>query len=375
DTVSFGNVTLKANSRSKFQRVGDVFLVKYDSNGNVLWAKQSEVPSATNGDVNVQCVTTDKLGNSYITGRFNDTISFGAISLHSYGGGYTYFLVKYSVSGNVLWAQQNTYSSYYANSVITDEANNVYITGYSGMNVVANMFLAKYNANGNIIWNKQSSGNWVGTGLASDAHNHIYLTGSNEGLNMSTFDFGWYSLYPNPKSINATFMLKMDTAGNVLCGSMLNNLNIQTIAELASDYTGKYIYTASIIGNGVVVCGPDTLISKGVTPNGFVGRWVPCDDATLGVNTISPQNGSIIAYPNPSNGVFTIVESGKWKMENEKSNIEVYNMLGKKVYSQFSTLNSPFSINLSDEPNGIYFYRVISEQGSLIGDGKLIIQK
>jgi hypothetical protein len=45
------------------------------------------------------------------------------------------------------------------------------------------------------------------------------------------------------------------------------------------------------------------------------------------------------------------------------------------VYSQFATHNSPFTINLSDKANGVYFYRVLKEDGSLTGEGKIAIEK
>ncbi len=32
-------------------------------------------------------------------------------------------------------------------------------------------------------------------------------------------------------------------------------------------------------------------------------------------------------------------------------------------------------IDLSNQPNGVYFYRVIKEDGNLVGEGKLVIQK
>ncbi len=32
-------------------------------------------------------------------------------------------------------------------------------------------------------------------------------------------------------------------------------------------------------------------------------------------------------------------------------------------------------INLSEQPNGVYFYRVIKEDGGLAGDGKVVIEK
>jgi hypothetical protein len=55
--------------------------------------------------------------------------------------------------------------------------------------------------------------------------------------------------------------------------------------------------------------------------------------------------------------------------------VEVYDILGEKVYSQFNNQQTTFNIDLSNQPNGVYFYRVISEDGNLFGEGKLIIQK
>lgn len=92
---------------------------------------------------------------------------------------------------------------------------------------------------------------------------------------------------------------------------------------------------------------------------------------TAGINNLTANNASIKVYPNPSNGVFTLQSS----VVSDQSSVEVYNVLGEKVYSQFSTLHSPLSINLSNQPNGIYLYRLISETGQMIGEGKLVIEK
>jgi hypothetical protein len=50
-------------------------------------------------------------------------------------------------------------------------------------------------------------------------------------------------------------------------------------------------------------------------------------------------------------------------------------MLGEKVYSQFNIRNPTFNIDVSSQPNGIYLYRVLTTDKSLVGEGKLIIQK
>lgn len=80
---------------------------------------------------------------------------------------------------------------------------------------------------------------------------------------------------------------------------------------------------------------------------------------------------NVSVYPNPSQGRFTFSLSGK----SNNVRIEVYNMLGDRIYSKTSSiLNSPFEIDLSDKPNGVYFYRVLTQQGNLVGEGKLIKQ-
>lgn len=58
-----------------------------------------------------------------------------------------------------------------------------------------------------------------------------------------------------------------------------------------------------------------------------------------------------------------------------RESVEIYNMLGGKVYSnQFTINNSPFTIDLNQSA-GVYLYRVSGNDGSLVGEGKFVIQK
>jgi hypothetical protein len=50
-------------------------------------------------------------------------------------------------------------------------------------------------------------------------------------------------------------------------------------------------------------------------------------------------------------------------------------MLGEKVYSNYPLGTNHSSLDLSSNPNGIYFYRVVSENGDLVGEGKIVIEK
>jgi hypothetical protein len=100
-----------------------------------------------------------------------------------------------------------------------------------------------------------------------------------------------------------------------------------------------------------------------------------------GVSSISKASAIFNLYPNPNNGAFNL------SIRNEESGmkvqVEVYNMLGEKIYSTSVSINNfpqgsiwtTFHINLGSQPNGIYLYRVLSETGGLVSDGKFVIQK
>ncbi len=89
-----------------------------------------------------------------------------------------------------------------------------------------------------------------------------------------------------------------------------------------------------------------------------------------GINELANRNEMVI-YPNPSTGVFNIVtKNGKSGVKN----IEVYNILGMQIMNQSLTGNNNL-IDLGKQSGGIYIYRLLAEDGSIIGQGKLIIQK
>jgi len=90
-----------------------------------------------------------------------------------------------------------------------------------------------------------------------------------------------------------------------------------------------------------------------------------------GIDGISDNSAQIIVYPNPNNGQFTIESS-----IGGASSVEIYNLLGEKVYTRnLSTTKGTNTINVNNQPNGVYLYRIISDNGNLLGEGRISIQK
>ena len=74
-TATFGDTTL--SSAGGF----DIFIAKYDGDGNFLWAAQA---GGTALDLGVG-IATEGSGNSIVTGRFSGTATFGNTTLSSVG--------------------------------------------------------------------------------------------------------------------------------------------------------------------------------------------------------------------------------------------------------------------------------------------------
>ncbi|MCK4288913.1 MAG: T9SS type A sorting domain-containing protein [Bacteroidales bacterium] len=88
-----------------------------------------------------------------------------------------------------------------------------------------------------------------------------------------------------------------------------------------------------------------------------------------GINSIAYSDNSLSIYPNPNNGVFSIA------LQNTvaKSEVEIYNVHGEKVYaiSNVKRITSN-EIDLSKFPKGIYFVKIYD--GDEIYTEKVVIQ-
>ena len=163
----------------------------------------------------------------------------------------------------------------------------------------------------------------------------------------------------NPQ--NLTLYFGTDNTPQALSNLIVDytNFNNSTYQESSTDFT--------INTDGYYYFGWHNT-SAPENPTGPNGMRIDDINLTLITNVTDIKSENFKIYPNPSNGIFTI--------NNEQliiNNLTITNITGKIIYnSQFSTFNSQFSIDISNQPAGIYFINIKTETG--IYTEKLIIQ-
>jgi hypothetical protein len=192
-SITFGSVTLNSSVPGF-----DIFIVKYDNNGNALWAKRPGIAVSYG-------IATDAGGNAYITGNFsNPSLIVGSDTLIS-AGSEDCFVIKYDSSGNAVWAERaGGNGTDVGNDIACDAAGNVFVTGSFrglsftfGITTLTNagtagtfdMFVFKYDSSGNPLWAKSvgATGEENGNSIAIDASTNAYVTG---GFGSASVAFG-----------------------------------------------------------------------------------------------------------------------------------------------------------------------------------------
>jgi hypothetical protein len=263
-TLVFGSTTLTNVSGS-----GDIFLVKYDAAGNVVWAKRA---GGTASDEALS-VTVDASGNIYITGVFSSpSLIFGSTTLTNISGSVDLFLAKYDAAGNVVWAKSaGGTGDDQAISVAADASGNTYVAGLFaspslvfGTTTLTNagsgdLFLVKYDATGNAVWAK-SAGNIdvdEANAVAVDASGNVYLTGF---FSSNTLSFGSTTL-TNVGSEDL-FLAKYDASGNVVWAKSAGGLSYDRAISLALDAFGN-TYITGWFYSSTLSFGSTTLTNAG----------------------------------------------------------------------------------------------------------------
>ena len=235
---SSGNSFITGTTMSYGAGGSDVFLLKYDSSGNLIW---NNTWGGSDDDYGYG-TALDGSGNISITGY---TESYGV-------GESDVFLLKYDSSGILMW--NTTWGGSdddYGYGTALDDSGNAFITGYTENYGTAynDVILLKYDRTGNLLWNTTwgSSGLDYGNSIALSSSGTVFITGFTESYG---------------KAYSDGLLYKYDSSGNLLWDITFGKSNsFDDGTGIAIDSSGNAFiigYTENLRGGG----GCDIIILK-----------------------------------------------------------------------------------------------------------------
>ncbi len=355
-SATFGSVTLAS------QGYEDAFVAKLDAGGNFIWARRAGgCDSDLGNDLSV-----DNAGNCLLTGGFSHTADFGPISLTSEGEYSDLFVCKLDAEGNFLWARQagGEFSVTAGCGIAADAAGNSYVTGVfqgsasfgdttltSGTGM--NNFVCKLDPSGNFGWARQAG--WTSYSLfygdiAVDSAGNCCVTGAFQ----ASAEFGLTTLISN--GATDIFACALDPSGNFLWARQAGSSGNDWSCDIAVDSAGNSYVTG--VFTGTASFGPTTLASWGGADI-FIGRLGT--EVAVEDDTTPPAEGRsclYAAWPNPS-GKNLLINLKARVAAGETGTLSIYNLRGELIDHQ-ALAAGVHQIDLDGRglPAGMYFYRL-----------------
>ncbi len=370
DSISFNQIIIH-NSDILTHSPG-IFVAKYNTNGNALWAHHYGGNNNANDNVPTG-LTCDASNNIYISGWFSSaTLTFPTTTLtNSNAGNLDIFLAKLTPSGNFVWAKGWGGIGWDEGMAVgVDAAGYVYLAGdfesssiNFGSSVITNtnssqwwgtaLFVSKFDAAGNNIWAKSKNLCQVQS-MGIDPLGNTYIS----GFMRDSATFGSNKLYGN-------FYLGIyDSNGSDVFGK-----DIKMKKAINGNNFVRSMYVSPKVNGAVYVTGgfdckkiyPDTCTASNSDTTGYKSALllVRTNTAIVGIKELTNEN-KLIIYPNPSNGKFNI------SIANQSFNFELYNSLGQKISPPYLIDEDEIEIDLSNYSPGIYFVKVGTMNRKLI---------
>jgi len=350
DTAHFNGVTFINFGISPSP---DIFISKYDSSGNLIWAKQA---GGSDYDIAYSAACDDS-GNIFIGGELNGDANFDGASLTvpTHSG----FVAKYNAAGNAQWAD---YSGYCSFAVEADSVGNCYsggfISGTAQFDTISvsspaghGIFVSKLNPAGVYQWARGSSAQITSsavTELKIDENGNCYASGYfQDSLFVDDVQF----IQPGPTALtHAAFILEFTPSGEAIAGKRPMNDNPSDAFGTAIDIRDCDIAFAGVFRDTppAIYFENDSLLSIGMHDL-FISRINSCLFTSVDYESESASD-QIRIYPNPNEGTFTVSFNDNYG----DARLTIYSVTGEIIYES-STAISENQINVRNISAGIYF--------------------
>jgi hypothetical protein len=214
----------------------DIFVAKLDANGNAEWVKTAG--SKYEDKFFTASMAIDANDNIYISGRIVDTAYCGNIIIVS-PHGLDAFVLSYDKNGNERWGQAlgGSFKYPFGRAVTIDNSGNVYATGTIGD--YDSMYIVKYNVQGTMLWLKtfgDPNCSIQSYDITAAPNGNIYIAGGMDG----TVTFGNKTLANNISGFQS-FVLACDNAGNALWADTVGAYSEYPTHIAADAYSNAYI--------------------------------------------------------------------------------------------------------------------------------------
>lgn len=356
-TASFGNIMLTSQGQS------DIFLARYDQQGNVLWANRYGGPG---NDYPKDMDILD--GSIHVTGAFQATAGFDQNTITSLGH-YDAFVAKFDGDGTNIWCERggsdNALIVEAGNSITTNTDGIIYICGTAGGTSsfgihsftstaggdYSDAFAAAYDQNGECLWLRHGGGIVAdgATSIMADGVGRVIMTGSyNFG---ATFDQLTLPIIGQSANI---FMACYDPSGTLQwLKSAGGGWGPDAGRGICTDHNGGLYLAGSFYRSAIF----DAIELPWIynETNLFIAH-VDLDDIVTAVElTGSPVTGSFVPYPNPARESVTLVPA--IEIEGPHA-LQMWNAQGEVIHST-TTVNfidgHSEPIDISSLASGMYF--------------------
>jgi hypothetical protein len=214
-----GTVTFGTNAITAAPGAQEMFVAKYDGQGQALWARRIAAYDQSSGG-DGRGIAVDGAGNVFILAPYSwGTADFGTTNVSDTAA----FLAKYDTAGNLIWAK----------GVLPGAAVCV---GQSGSIYTCGLMMMKYDSGGNLAWSRPFAD--ARCMVLDDAEN-IYASGMGNGT------YGDLTI-TNVGSLPDFFVAKCDSAGNLIWSRQMGSTKEQTGIAIALDtFQNVYVSSAS----------------------------------------------------------------------------------------------------------------------------------
>jgi hypothetical protein len=332
--------------------------------GSTFWGKTFSTTKYSRYN-DLKNIMVDNSGNVYCGGLYYDStdfdpgpgINYVPIGNPNLSNGY---LTKLDPSGNLSWVKTLVGGAATTYTVRKDNASNIFLYGGFGgtvdfdmgpstytLNSSSSFFATKVDPSANFNWAKSVNIQTI-TCADIDGFGNTYLSGMFSG----TIDAD-----PGPSTYTLSsfgnedeFIVKLDANGDFVWAGQIGTIKNQRGFFISANSVGEFANYGTT--DTIVDVDPGPLTFN-ATYNDYILKFVPGISSSIK----EINNNGMKAFPNPTNGQFNLF----FEENLENAEIKITNSLGQIILQKTILSSARFSLNIYDQPSGIYIIDVSSQ--------------